>query len=315
MSVRMTAPQLAPLHEWTLEYVKNLPVTEIEWLDFKESRWLTTEEKTFNSLSHYVSAFANYGGGYLVIGFKDPVPGKPLEFDGGVDFSIKNGIQNWLEDKIPSLVDPPISRISVQPIPLATGDSFGVVVIRIEPSDDAPHQARDKIFYQRVGTKNRGLGTQHVMDIRNRQRHADITVRLTLTVFEHDDKDDPQGNLMWEVMNPSNVFCRHIAVVIKAPLLLNGRALAYEDSHVREDKDDPSVSYFHLSAGNGLSPLFPKATLSGRFQVKLMSGPWQPPKKTCDSFSVRAYADGAPPKEFTILQSEVATVHFHPRSY
>mgnify|MGYP001351587191 CR=1 FL=1 len=124
----MSVPQLAPLHEWTIEYVKRLPTTELEWLDFKQSPWLKPDEATFNKLSTYVSAFANYSGGYLVIGCKNPQPGMELEFDEGVDFSMKNGLQDWLEDKIPGLVDPPISGIGVQPIPFGVGGNFGLVV-------------------------------------------------------------------------------------------------------------------------------------------------------------------------------------------
>lgn len=311
--MKMAIPQLLPIHEWTLDYVRLLPTSELEWLDFKQSAWLKPDEQTFLKLSTYVSAFANYSGGYLVIGCKNPQSGVPLELDEGVDFSIKNGIQDWLEDKIPPLVDPPVSGIGIQAIPFTPGGNVGIVVIRIEPSPDAPHQARDKIFYQRVASKNKGLGTQHVMDIRNRKRHPEVNVTLRLTVFEHEDSDDVRGNLMWEIENISDIFCRHVAIVIKAPLSLKGRALAYEDSYVENEEGDPGISFFRLSAGNGLQPLFPRGKLMGRFTVRLMSGQWKPQRQTSDSFLVRAYADGCPAKEFIIPQEEVATVLFHPR--
>ncbi len=309
----MSHPQLAPLHEWTIEYLKGLPTTELEWLDFKQSAWLKTDEMTFNKLSAYVSAFANYSGGYLVIGCKNPQPGIELEFDEGVDFSMKNGIQGWLEDKIPGLVDPPVSSMSVQPIPFDAGDNFGIVVIRIEPSSDAPHQARDKIFYQRVGSKNKGLGTQHIMDIRNRRKHPEVSVSLALNVFEHEDDDDPAGFLRWEVENLTDVFCRHIAIVMKAPTTLEGKALIYPDGELGDDPDRPGIKVIRVSAGNALSPLFPRGKLRGKISVRLANGTWKQEHVTSDSFEVRAYADGAPAKNFTILQSDIATIRFHPR--
>ena len=192
-------PQLKPIQDWTLKYIRQLPASECEWLDFKQSKWLTADEGFSNRLSTYISAFANYSGGYLVIGCLDPKPDQPVEPDEGVDFSIKNGLQGWLEDKIHALVDPPVSRIGVHLIPLEKGANRGIVVMRIDPSADAPHQARDKVFYQRVGSKLKGLSTQHILDIRNRQRHPDVVVTLKLNLWNYDDRDNPRSNLLWTI--------------------------------------------------------------------------------------------------------------------
>jgi len=35
-------------------------------------------------MSKYVSAWANYDGGYVIFGVKDPQPGHPLTIDGGI---------------------------------------------------------------------------------------------------------------------------------------------------------------------------------------------------------------------------------------
>lgn len=309
----MAISQLAPLHEWDLEYVKNLPCTELEWLDFKDSRWLGTDDKTFRDMSPYISAFSNYSGGYLVIGCSDPKSGHPVQFDTGVELNLKGGVKEWLEDKIPGLVDPPVSRIEVAVLPFAPGGDRGLVVIRIAPSDEAPHQAKDKIFYQRVGTKNRALGTQQIMDVRNRQRHPIIGIRMTLTLFQIDDADRPHGNLLWEVENLSDVFCRHVAVVIRAPSMIDGRALAYLDSTMERMEDCAELSCVRLSKGNGANPLFPRGKLHGRFPVSIGTGGWTPPHETTDSFHVKVFADSAPVREFVISQSDIATILVHPR--
>ena len=308
----MITAQLKPIQDWTLKYVRQLPSSESEWLDYKDSRWLTSD-KFEENLSRYVSAFANYSGGYLVLGCHDPKPNQPIELDDGVDFEIKGGLQGWLEDKIHALVDPPVSRIGVHLIPLEKGATRGVVVIRIDPGTDAPHQAKDKIFYQRVGSKLKGLSTQHIIDIRNRQRHPDIIVTLELNVWEYDDKKDPKSNLMWTVENTGNVFCRHFGLHIKAPISLNGKAIGYSDPHYMDtDPDDDTRKCFKVTVNNPInSPLFPKANLKGNIPVSY-GGKWDPHHESCVEFKVIAYADAANPKIFTFSQFDIAKVRLHP---
>jgi hypothetical protein len=309
----MIAPQLKPVQEWNLDYVRQLQASESEWLDFKQSKWLTPDEGFSNRLSTYISAFANYSGGYLVIGCIDPKPDQLIEPDEGVDFSMKNGLQGWLEDKIHALVDPPISRLGVHLIPLAEGANRGIVVIRIEPSADAPHQARDKIFYQRVGSKLKGLSTQHIHDIRNRQRNPDVVVTLKLNLWQYDDHDNPRSNLLWTIDNTSNVLCRHFGIKIKAPTQFQGQGLFYPKPHyLSQDPDHEDLKYFTLSANNaGASPLFPKSQLHGKipvhFPVKYEKG-WRTPAE----FEVIAYADSAEAKHFSINQFEVTNIRICP---
>jgi hypothetical protein len=305
----MTTPQLKPIQEWTIEYIRQLPASECEWLDFKQSKWLTEDEGFSNRLSIYISAFANYSGGYLVIGCLDPKPDKPVEPDDGVDFSIKNGLQGWLEDKIHALVDPPVSRLGVRLIPLEKGTNRGIVVIRIESSADAPHQARDKVFYQRVGSKLRGLSTQHIHDIRNRQRNPDVVVTLKLNLWQYDNPDNPRSNLLWTIENTSNVLCRHFAIKIKAPTQFQGQGLFYPKPHyISTDSDDEEQKYFTLSANNaGGSPLFPKSQLHGKIPVSFPMN-YDRGWRTPGDFEVTAYADGSEAKRFTINQFDVTSI-------
>jgi hypothetical protein len=87
--------QLQPIGKWTLEYLQELPSIELDWLDYKASAWLKIDSITFEEFSKYLSAYANFDGGYLIIGATNPTPGNPLQLDGGVDFTLKNGIQGW----------------------------------------------------------------------------------------------------------------------------------------------------------------------------------------------------------------------------
>ena len=309
----MITAQLKPIQDWNLKYVRQLPSSESEWLDFKDSRWLTSD-KFEENLSRYVSAFANYSGGYLVLGCHDPKPNQPIELDDGVDFEIKGGLQGWLEDKIHSLVDPPVSRIGVHLIPLEKGATRGVVVIRIDPGPDAPHQAKDKIFYQRVGSKLKGLSTQHILDIRNRQRHPDVVVTLKLNLWTYDDSDNPRSNLLWTIENTSNVLCRHFGITIKAPTKFQGQGILYQKPvYLSTSPDNDELKYYTLSASNaGGMPLFPKAKLHGKFPIHFPAT-FDRAFQTPGTFEVVAYADGAEAKYFTINQFEVTSIsNSHP---
>lgn len=310
----MTTSQLKPLQEWSIEYIRLLSTSECEWLDFKQSKWLTTDEAFANNLSKYISAFANYSGGYLVIGCYDPTPDQAIEPDEGVDFSIKNGLQGWLEDKIHALVDPPVCRFGIQLIPLKKGANRGVVVIRIDSSTDAPHQAKDKIFYQRVGSKLKGLSTQHILDIRNRQTNPEVLITLKLNLWQFDDHENPHSNLMWTIENTSNVLCLHYGIKINAPIHFQGAGIFYpEPSYISTSPNNENLKYFTLSTSNaGGTPLFPKAKLSGKFPVHYPLE-FDRTFQTLTDFEVIAYADSAEAKHFNISQFEVASVRMHPR--
>ena len=141
--------QLKDLAFWDERYLQELPVGEFEWLELKESRFFTLDAAFLDRVSTYLSAYANYDGGYLVIGIENPEIGKPLKIDGGVALNLKNNVAEWLEEKLPNLVEPAIERIRAVAIPAMAHSSsiksnHAVIVIHVSPSVQAPHQARDK---------------------------------------------------------------------------------------------------------------------------------------------------------------------------
>jgi len=168
----LQAEQLAPISEWTPEYVLSLPKDEFDWLDFKRSDWLTLDAECLDSLSRYLSAWANYDGGYLIIGIE--VGGAQLKADSGVDLTQKGGLKDWLEDKLPILVDDPLPQIGVASIPHRQEAHRGFVVIHVPASDRAPHQARNHRFYTRVGSKLQPLSKRAILDIINRQKYPRV---------------------------------------------------------------------------------------------------------------------------------------------
>jgi predicted HTH transcriptional regulator len=180
----MNSPdQLQTIGKWTPEYLQELPPIELDWLDYKASAWLKIDSFPWDEISKYLSAYSNFDGGYLIIGATNPKPGNPLQLDGEVDFNLKNGIQGWLEDKLPNLTDPKLPKIQIQPIPLSPRENRGPLVIYVPPCSQAPHQARDHKFYTRIGSKLQALSTRAVFDIANRQKHPVVSVSVISTYF------------------------------------------------------------------------------------------------------------------------------------
>lgn len=279
--------------------MRGLPVGEFDWLDFKDSRWLDlSASKWMDDLSPYISAFANYDGGCLVIGVRDPKTGQELEIDAGVPINVKNNLKSWLEDIIPNLVDPPIQRLNVHLItdPAGNAPAAGnaLVVFHIPPSDAAPHQARDHKYYTRVGSKNRAIGNKAVLDILNRKRNPIVQTEI----YVNFPRSGCKGNVFWRVTNLSNVFVRYVMTRMEIPISLNGNFINFEGETIQVLEDNETVAW-RFSLSNHLAhPLFPHGTVSRQFDFILM-----PPfttRQTLPFIRYRTFADHMDPIEGTI---------------
>lgn len=209
--------QLREIGLWDEEYLKTLPVGEFDWLDFKASRWL--EGQWLDEASEYLSAFANFDGGYLIIGVEDPATTGKVKPDGGIRRSIKNGIKEWMEDKLPNLVEPRLDRIAIQDIGGSGGHSeikpdCCVLVAYVPPSAGAPHQARNHKYYTRLGSKLSPLGHRAVMDIVNRARHPVIETTLSFVMGTR------KHHLCWHVENKSAVMARFVSTEVRFPVIV-----------------------------------------------------------------------------------------------
>jgi Schlafen, AlbA_2 len=291
----MSGPQLEPLASWTRDYVLSLPRSEFDWLDFKRSAWLSLDSECLDKLSCYVSAWANYEGGYLIIGIENPTESGQLEVDEGVDLKAKGNLKSWLEDKVPTLVDEPLERVGVHTIPAETSSDRGMVIIHIPASSAAPHQARDGKFYTRLGSKLHPLPRRAIFDIANRRKHPRVVSSLLVNLFNPDVRD--RGSLIWEARNESNVFCRHVGAIIQLPVKFKRAFLFFKDGLLESDSENGS--FWVVSAGNGIGqPLFPRSSLKRKVKAQLVpkitdkSG--EVLDRTIGSIKVRTFADGAP---------------------
>ncbi|HEY5891715.1 MAG TPA: ATP-binding protein [Chthoniobacterales bacterium] len=288
--------QLKPLNEWSLDYILGLSSDECDWLDFKASDWLKPDGAFSDKVSKYLSAWANYDGGYLVIGIQDVSASKTLTLDRGVDLNMKGGIQEWLEAKLPSLVDEPLQKISTRTFPIPSDPMRGVVVIHVPASNIAPHQATDRKFYARLGSHLSPLHKRAITDILNRQKHPELRADVKLVLIDPDINE--KSALICHVYNDSDVFCLHACVDVRLPLQYKTTGIFFPDGFI--DTDSNGRSCWVVRVKNGINaPLFPRSDrvfrASAKYGVSLKD-------EKGDKLSIEptlttlTYADGAPPR-------------------
>ena len=180
---------MKPEIDWLQQHdLSILPHQEVDWLEYKGRKVIdltlgVDENSAKDTLSKAVTAMANSGGGYLILGIDD----KTYQVDdGGIDLLIKPcGTRVWLEDIIPTLTDPPligfnvIERIS-KDITEIDDQNRAIYIIDIPDSVHAPHQAKDNKYYGRIGGKSKPLSHQFVKDIMGRRVKAQISLNFVL---------------------------------------------------------------------------------------------------------------------------------------
>jgi hypothetical protein len=148
----MSFPLKTKRDSWTEEQVLALPSGEPDAFD-RKSGLLLSKPDFEEALGKALSAFANSGGGHLLLGVKDDGT-----FDGVPPMTKKGktSTREWLEQKIPALLDRPLQDFKVHQVVPSSPSSIppGQVVIVIDVGDSnlAPHQnASNHIYYFRVG--------------------------------------------------------------------------------------------------------------------------------------------------------------------
>jgi len=226
--------------EWDLNHVLQLPAGEFDWLEFKGRKGLDLslpgidENKVLDEMSKQISAFANSGGGVLVYGIQSPQGNSPrFVDDGGVALAFKKpNTREWLEDVIPNLVEFPLRKFNVYALTNKSGASGlaedrCIVLIDIPNSEEAPHQARDRVYYARVGGKSRPIGHRLVTDIFHRERHARFELQfafrsetwLQQPLLPGLEKPKPRRSveLVVEATNKGKVYAKYVSLTLMLP--------------------------------------------------------------------------------------------------
>jgi len=224
-----------PPHIWTEASLLALGPDEFDDLEYKASAWVVAKTGRLHgefpsALSKQLSAFANGGGGDIVIGVDDSG-----QVDGGVSTSFKaGGTRSWLEDVVPGLVDPPLSSFNVFEVlpsarPSAIRPGHAVYVIHVPSSDNAPHQAIDKRYYLRIAGKSRPMGHLHIQDVLARTRNPSVSV-LRVAPFGPvqttlEDRRGPKATVRFriQVKNSGRRLAHHLGMELMIPRTLVNR--------------------------------------------------------------------------------------------
>ena len=140
---------------WSEADVMALPPAEHDFVEWKGGQFITSSGFREN-LEKAISAFANSGGGHLVIGVGDDG-----QFEGVDRMRGTTSMREWLEQRIGTCVSPPLADFRVHEVERAPDSAIpaGRVVLVIDVGDSAlaPHQAESQrvYFYRQAGRSER----------------------------------------------------------------------------------------------------------------------------------------------------------------
>jgi Schlafen, AlbA_2 len=179
-----SAMSIVMKERWTEAEIAALPAGEHDYFDRKSGALLTTPDFR-KDMGKALSAFANSGGGHLILGVKD---------DGTIDGvdKIKKGrvtTRDWLEQTIPNLLVFPLQQFRVHEVepssPSAIPADRVVIVVDVGDSTLAPHQAEDsKIYYFRQAGRSLPAPHFYLETLRNRLLSPLLEAELMLIEYQ-----------------------------------------------------------------------------------------------------------------------------------
>lgn len=161
----------------TDDLLATMPVTEDDRWEVKSASLLDPSKKNElkKELGKQTSAFANSGGGNLVLGISNDRKIEPCEQKVG-----RQPMKDFLSTMVEQSVEYPIRHFRVHRIPFTGDPSNSVFVVAIEDSPAAPHQAKDeKIYYYRIDGHSKPAPHFHVELLRNRITKAVVVILHT----------------------------------------------------------------------------------------------------------------------------------------
>lgn len=170
--------------KWTEADVGALPAGEHDYFDRKSGLLFNDPDKLLGALAKALSAFANSGGGHIILGVKDD--GVP---DGVPTHQGRTSTKDWLEQKIPHLVSYPLADFRVHVVERSSSSSVPsgreVVVIDVGDSALAPHQcaygggdARKYLYYHRQAGRSEPAPHFYLELLRQRLVNPDLEAKL-----------------------------------------------------------------------------------------------------------------------------------------
>ena len=155
---------------WTESRLLSLPAKEQDYFE-RKSGAILQDSAWRETLAKAVSAFANSGGGHLIIGVQDDGT-----IDGVAEFHKgRTSTRDWLEQMVPNLVVYPLQDFSVHEVipdkPSLIPKDKVVIVIDIGDSIAAPHQCASGLYFCRLGGRSEPAPHHYLEMLRGRERY------------------------------------------------------------------------------------------------------------------------------------------------
>jgi hypothetical protein len=206
---------------WTESDVLALPPGQEHDSFDRKSGLLIAKAEFRDDLARHLSAFANSGGGHLILGMHDNGT-----FDGVSRVRAgKTTTREWLEQIVPELLSYPLQNFRVHEVlpstPSDIPDGQVVIVIDVGDSALAPHQsARSKIYYHRSGGHSNPAPHFYLEALRNRLVAPSLEPQLAdVTLFgSYKTESGPflTFTLVFRVLNAGRVAAYRWALAIDA---------------------------------------------------------------------------------------------------
>jgi hypothetical protein len=231
---------------WTEADVDDLPAGEHDDFDRKSGRLLGNQDEFFNKVAKALSAFANSGGGSLILGVTDN--GTPDGLQATVGRTL---VREWLEQKVPTLLDYPLSDFRVHLVERGKASRIPsdkeVIVIDVGDSAAAPHQSkRDKCYYRREAGHSVPAPHFYLELLRQRLTSPVLEVSLSsfepIEVYEHEEGVFVGSWLNFDVMN--------VGRVAAYDWQLNCRQLS--NDNIQQVRLESDVRFRNFPKGHGL---------------------------------------------------------------
>ncbi len=152
----------------TDELAARIPPDEDRNWEFKAAILLQDKTKLKHEISKQVSAFANSGGGHILIGFNEDTN----SFEPCEELHGRQSMKDYLSTLVETSVAFEIRAYSVERIAFTGDASKAVFLITVEDSPAAPHQAFDKFYYYRIDGHSKPAPHFHLDLLRRRETKA-----------------------------------------------------------------------------------------------------------------------------------------------
>jgi hypothetical protein len=289
---------------WDEAKLKELIRDKIEenfTLEYKSAGALTQDSKAKQEITKDISAMANSAGGVLIYGLAEFQDDALKHLPEKVDPINRNDFsKEWLENII-FQIRPRISELKIHSVQLASNTNHVAYVVEV-PQGSTAHQAADCRYYRRFNFQAVPMPDNEVRDVMNREAHPRVSIKAQFVVYPRQNKDGSSGALVVEIINESDVFARHILVVIHSPLKVKGQAIVYDTCTIDNGEDGYALRLEYSNHDD--PPLFPRATLKKIFifqfgQLK------KEQEKQLDHFEWVVFADSMPMQSGSLTVEEV----------